>query len=94
LKTLKSLWVLAKSGYVEKEEYTLKQALNFLFRLFLILIVFKVLYLTFTYLLSSFESINIPTVSTDFKVDQYSGISQFLILTILLPIFEELTFSM
>ncbi|MDN3494262.1 CPBP family glutamic-type intramembrane protease [Winogradskyella bathintestinalis] len=94
MKTLKNLWILTKSGFIKEEEKTLRQSINFLFRLFFVLIVFKIVYFTLTYLIKTVDSINFPVVSTDFEVDEYSGIYQFLILTFLAPIFEELTFRL
>lgn len=94
MKIVKNLWILAKSGFIQEEEKTVKEKIDFLLRLFLVLFIFKIIYFTSTYLIKTIDAINFPVVSTDFEMDTYPGIYQFLILAIFLPIFEELTFRL
>ena len=94
MRILKNLWVLAKSGFIQQEEKTVRQKINFLFRLFFVLLIFNLIYILLTTAINSLDAVNIPVVSTDFEVDEYSGIYQFLISAFLLPIFEELTFRL
>jgi hypothetical protein len=82
----KQFWKLAKSGFLETKKRTLKQSVTFSIKLFLILFIFKFSFLTLAKL------INVPIVAQDFKMDTYSGAYQFLILALLIPVFEELTF--
>ncbi len=91
---LNNLWVLIKSGFVLEEERTLRQSVKFLYRLFLMLILFKIIYFTSTFLIKTIDLNNFPVVSKDFEVDTLSGIYQFLILAFITPIIEELTFRL
>tara|TARA_R110000744_G_scaffold240057_2_gene357506 strand:- start:489 stop:1184 length:696 start_codon:yes stop_codon:yes gene_type:complete len=94
LRILKNLWILAKSGFTQEVEKTFREKVNFLLRLFLVLLIFKIIYFTSTYLIKTIDAINFPVVSTEFEMDTYAGIYQFLILAIFLPIIEELTFRL
>ena len=94
MSTLNNLWALIKSGFVLEEEKTFKQSIKFLFRLFLVLMLFKIVYFTSTFLIKMTNVNTYPVVNTDFKFDTYSGIYQFLILAFITPIIEELTFRL
>lgn len=94
MRILKNLCILLKSGFTQEVEKTFREKINFLLRLFLVLLIFKIIYFTSTYLIKTIDAINFPIVSTSFEMDTYSGIHQFLILAVFLPVFEELTFRL
>ncbi|GGG47360.1 CPBP family glutamic-type intramembrane protease [Bizionia arctica] len=94
MSVLKNLWALGKTGFVKEEIRTLKQSVRFLIKLFLFLVVVKILYLGLTLIIDLSDTFSIPVVSNDFKFDKYSGIQKFLLSAFLIPILEELTFRL
>ena len=91
---LKNLWVLGKTGYAKEEKRTLKESVRFLLKLFLILLLVKLLYLVLTYLIGLLDAITVPVVSNDLKFDSYSGVQKYFMFAFLFPIFEELVFRL
>ena len=94
MSTLKNLWVLGKTGFVNEEKRTLKESVRFLIKLFLFLFIVKLLYLGLILIINLSNTISIPVVSNDFKLDKYSGIQKFFLSAFLIPILEELTFRL
>ncbi len=86
--------ILAKTGFAEQEKKTFKESTRILIRLFLVLLVIKVLYLGITVLIDLLDKIMIPAVSNNFEVDTFSGTQKFILTALIVPIIEELTFRL
>ena len=89
---LKNIWVLAKSGFLEKDDRNVTDTIFLGLKLFFFLIILKVLWIGVVAFLHYFKIFSIPSQNIGLKFYNYSPIIQFIITVIYAPIIEEFFF--
>lgn len=90
--SLENICLLLKTGYIKKDCLNLKKNIQLLIKLFFLLLCFKLIYLWFSFLLEWLNIIKMPTNSALEKIDNLPYFEQVIVITVLSPVLEELTF--
>jgi len=91
---LNNIWKLAKSGFIGAQKRSWKQTLIFILKIFLILLIFKIISFGLIYILDQFEIYKIPTNLNRSRFENLSDLEILLLSSIYAPIVEELAFRL
>jgi len=91
---LNNIWELAKSGFIGAQKRSYKQSIIFILRIFLILLICKIISFVPIYILDQFEIYEIPKNLNRSKFENLSDLEILLLISIYAPIVEELAFRL
>jgi len=91
---LKNIWLLVKTGFVNKEERSGKELVFFLLKMLLILLIFKISTFGVAYFLESFNIFKIPANLNRLKFENSSDFEILFMIAVYAPIVEELTYRL
>ena len=92
LNEFKNIWILTKSGFLTKENRNLKETIFLGFKLYGILILLKAFCFGLSYFLDYYGIFEMPKHITGEKLRNYSPTLKILMIVIIAPIIEELTY--